>query len=447
MLSNKGTKSHMTDSVHGLKANANILNSWYIALCYLNYIFALKFAAMSCDDTKEGESTNAQILESCFETIVKETPILEPSSSARSEQDESFSSDVDVYHMNIAVDIIERCAETEDLELDNEFLAALNEIEGQNVFPCSKCSKICKSKGGLTKHTNSKHGGTSTPASVANVKPLCKETLISFVSAITRNVIDEHLYGDEIEAAIKKASVTQGLLDKVVPLYNKFCKNRNQDKLLESFYGLMPESAKLLNCKDSRVANIVMIHIPDHLVGFVNVNRMRCSSAETETNSEKIESSEHGPLEYIAGYVVQKLCKACRKSSKTDSSELDSLLQCLKSEHDSSSFILSRTRGGLVTPSDDLVRILHQAELHFRVAVQGKQVLRNIDVDSICFVTISSPIVKSLWDMQKLCLENVVKLYLKVRSFSYARKYITQFKIKEKQGKKKALRKDLKLDS
>ena len=76
--------------------------------------------------------------------------------------------------------------------------------------------------------------------------------------------------------------------------------------------------------------------------------------------------------------------------------------------------------------------------------------LRNIDVDSICFVTISSPIVKSLWenivlssgvtksgDMQKLCLENVVKLYLKVRSFLYARKYIAQFKIKEKQGKKR----------
>lgn len=412
---------------------------------------------MSCDEQKQEESAIAQILESDFDEDVKETPILEPSSSTRSEQDESCSSDVDVYHMNIAVDIIETCVETEDLELENEFLVALNEIEGQNVFPCSKCSKICKSKGGLTKHTNSKHGGTDC---VSNTTPLCKETLTSFVSAIKKNVIDEHLYGDEIESAIEKASVTQELLDKLVPLYNKFRKSRNQDKLLESFYGLMPGSAKLLNCEDSRVANIVMIHIPDHLVGFVNINRMRSSSAVTETNSQKIKSSEHGPLEYIAGYVVQKLCRANRKSSKKDSSELENLLQCLKSEQDSSSFILSRTRGGLVMPSDDLVRILHQAELHFRVVVQEKQVLRNINVDSICFSTISSPIVKSLWenivlssgvtksgDTQKLCLENIVKLYLKVRSFSYAKKYITQFKINEKQGKKKALRKDLKISS
>ena len=45
---------------------------------------------------------------------------------------------------------------------------------------------------------------------------------------------------------------------------------------------------------------------------------------------------------------------------------------------------------------------------------------------------------------QKLCLENVVKLYLKVRSFSYARDYLNKYKIKQKHVNKKALRKDLK---
>ena len=46
-------------------------------------------------------------------------------------------------------------------------------------------------------------------------------------------------------------------------------------------------------------------------------------------------------------------------------------------------------------------------------------------------------------DTQKLCLENIVKLYLKVRSFSYARD-----RIKEKQNKMKGLRKlDLKQSS
>ena len=67
------------------------------------------------------------------------------------------------------------------------------------------------------------------------------------------------------------------------------------------------------------------------------------------------------------------------------------------------------------------------------------------------------PVVRSLWEnivmssgidisspTQKLCLENVVKLYLRVTSFSYVRDFITKYKIKEKQTKSKGLRKYLK---
>ena len=58
---------------------------------------------------------------------------------------------------------------------------------------------------------------------------------------------------------------------------------------------------------------------------------------------------------------------------------------------------------------------------------------------------LNSPVVKSLWEnivlqagtdgkntVQKLCLENIIKLYLRVRSFLYARDYISQYKIREK---------------
>ena len=91
------------------------------------------------------------------------------------------------------------------------------------------------------------------------------------MDTIKRNIIAEKLYGDEIDSVVKNISATEALLKDVLPLYTKFCRNRNQDKLLESFYGLMLNSSTLLNCKDSRVANLVMIHIPDHLVGFCNV--------------------------------------------------------------------------------------------------------------------------------------------------------------------------------
>ena len=91
---------------------------------------------------------------------------------------------------------------------------------------------------------------------------------------------------------------------------------------------------------------------------------------------------------------------------------------------------------------------------------EGTLVARNIPIENICNSTMKSLTEKSLWEnillsagvnqsskTQTLCLENIVKLYLRVRSFSYARDYITKYKIKEKQLKHKALRKDMKQSS
>ena len=53
-----------------------------------------------------------------------------------------------------------------------------------------------------------------------------------------------------------------------------FHRKENQDKLLEDFYELIPRSCELLNCEDFRVTNLIMIHVPDHLVGFYNVSQV-----------------------------------------------------------------------------------------------------------------------------------------------------------------------------
>ena len=138
-------------------------------------------------------------------------------------------------------------------------------------------------------------------------------------------------------------------------------------------------------------------------------------------------------------------------------SSVQALLQNMKSSEPNNN-ITAGTRGGLVTPCNGLVEIFKVAEISFREHVDNSSLtLRNIPAEIICNSTLSSPTVKSLWDnivvssepqpsnsTQKLCLENVVKLYLKVRAFSYARDYITKYRIKAKQVKKKALRKDMK---
>ena len=226
----------------------------------------------------------------------------------------------------------------------------------------------------------------------------------------------------------------------------------------------MLKSTTLLDLADSRFSNLVMIHISDHLISFYNISGRGDASVTTTENTtkecEKIEACEMGILSYIAGQgmLLKKLTSARNKKTESAKTELQVLLRSLQSEQENNSFIQARNRGGLVNQSDDLIGILQEAEINFRREVnKSKEVLRNIPVDVICYKTISMPIVKSLWDnivvssgvnpsgdTQKLCLENIVNLFLKVRSFSYARDYITQYKIREKQRNSKALRKDLK---
>ena len=54
--------------------------------------------------------------------------------------------------MNVTVDFT--VAEANNTEVKNEFVDALAEIEGQKAFPCTQYDKICKSKGGLMRHSN-----------------------------------------------------------------------------------------------------------------------------------------------------------------------------------------------------------------------------------------------------------------------------------------------------
>ncbi|CAB4003820.1 Serologically defined colon cancer antigen 8-like [Paramuricea clavata] len=202
---------------------------------------------MDFEEQRQEEHAVRHILSEDLGETLRGRHDIVPPLLTRSEQDKSSFQHNERFHeynINIAVDIVD----TDYQEVENKFADSIVEIEGAKVFPCSNCSKICKSKGGLMKHTNSKHGDPHKVSSPLNTAPLCFDTIESIVETIKSNIITEKLYGDEINSVVKNISATEALLKDVLLLYTKFCQNRNQDKLLESFYGLMLNSSKLLNC-------------------------------------------------------------------------------------------------------------------------------------------------------------------------------------------------------
>jgi uncharacterized C2H2 Zn-finger protein len=351
-------------------------------------------------------------------------------------------------------------AETDTTEIDNEFNEAVSEIEGKKSFECDKCDKVCKSKGGLTRHTNSKHGEPKKRATT-NLGNLDKETVDGFVEAIKARIIKEDIYNSETDTALAAVKPTKALFEALLPLYETFCRKKNQDILLESFYGLIPRSYEFLKGDDYKIANLIMIQLPDFLVGFFNTSNIGQTQVKEDT-PHALDQAETGPLSYIAGYIISKLYRTNTTKKGRTNEEIQTLLEVMKSTDETSNhFIAARSRGGLISPCDDLINILKVTEVSFRCEVsKSKEILRNIPTEVICNSVLESPAVKSLWEnivlssgvetsspTQKLCLENVIKLYLKVRSFSCAKDYIAKYKIKEKQTKTKALRKDLKMSS
>ena len=365
--------------------------------------------------------------------------------------DEENDEELLPFHFDIAMAVMDEDEEA----IENVFVEAVTEIVGEKTFPCENCDKISKSNAGLTRHVNAKHGNKAN----ASIPLLTNDELTSIANKVKANLTNEGYWDIEITSDLAKVTSNDNLFKAVSPVYQRFCKKRNQDNFLMEFYELIPKSTALLKCENQPLCSLVMISIPDHLVALFKSSygkQKSCPPGESTDpkNVTSLSEHEHGPLSYIAGYVLAKLQKQCSRKPNED---LQIILQSMKRASVENTYIDIRSRGGLVAPCTDLVQILGTVEIVFRqfIAKQATMVSA-IPCDTLCNEALKSPLIKSLWEnilqeckdlpkqTTKLCLENIVKLYIKVRSFSYARDYISKFKIKQKAAKSKGLRKELK---
>ena len=111
----------------------------------------------------------------------------------------------------------------------------------------------------------------------------------------------------------------------------------------------------------------------------------------SQAGVKSIHQKERGALSHAAGNAVSKLFQINKCKRGSDNKEFKLLLQNMKSD-EVLSFISSRSRGGLVNPSNNLVGILEEAKHAFREHVnQYKLTMRNIPNDLMCNTTWKSP--------------------------------------------------------
>ena len=237
-------------------------------------------------------------------------------------KDDVYYEHFDEFHFAVAMFVVEEGEETIELEFED----AVSVMAGEKAFPCVNCDKICKSKAGLTRHVNAKHGDKAPKGNEAlssSIASFTEKELASIVDNIKAKITEDGFWDSVVTANLKDLNSTKTLFEHIQPIYQ-----RNQDNFLMDFYELIPMSSVLLQCNNQQLCSLIMISIPDHLVSLFKKSQQHPATEQKDVS--ELSEIERGPLSYIAGYVLSQL----RKKSSND--ELQLLLQnmmCPSSEN------------------------------------------------------------------------------------------------------------------
>ncbi|CAB4016469.1 PREDICTED: uncharacterized protein LOC101236338 [Paramuricea clavata] len=183
------------------------------------------------------------------------------------ESGEALAEENEKAELDVLVDVINEHLDyfNEDKDFKKEVEDAVQEIEIPPKHPCPNCTKICKSKGGLTRHIRSKH------------------TLLE-----TNDGKDDNSASTATKPTISKAIKS------------------NQDTLVSELYKLLSKEPEKLvdnqptdkrwSVEQIRIAvNLLFIHLPELLV----LATCKSQTSEQTKDIPEVNEREHGPLSYF----------------------------------------------------------------------------------------------------------------------------------------------------
>ena len=172
----------------------------------------------------------------------------------------------------------------------------------------------------------------------------------------------------------------------------------------------------------------------------------------------------HG-LQYLAGYVVSNLMKKVKHGKNHSSVENQNILSILDAsitkDISNQKLVRSVTRGGLRAVNNQCINIFLIVEKHFSVTnVTKKKNLRKIPTDEIINYLLKNPDIISNYnsfstqsqgtiskEISKNVLEKMLRLYIRVRSFSYVKDVNFKKILQSRTTDKKSLTANLKKKS
>ena len=337
-------------------------------------------------------------------------------------------------------------------ELDVDFNVAAEEITNIGCFDCSLCAKKYKTASGLARHISQKHEGSSSDL-LFN-----KDTLTSLVSKAKEIIYDDLCWSTQQREIISKFEHIEKeqsiLFEEIYKICKDFNKNRNATQFFASYYANVASKSSIFFSNLPRASSTTLAI----QLGETVLCHLTEKNSIDKPNPSPITDREVDGLQYLSGYVIHKLLKKtkakCNYNSVDNQAVIGILENAIQKDDSNQILVCVMNRGGLTAVTDNCQQLFHRVEEQFRCETEIKH-LRKIDLQKITNHLLREVDIISLFDL--ICdksgmnviqpeikynvLESMIKLYLRVRSFSFARD-ITSKQNAEK--KSKALRKEIK---
>jgi Fe-S-cluster containining protein len=345
-------------------------------------------------------------------------------------------------------------------------------------FCCSFCGKKCKSKSGLTRHKSAKHARHEGSMSSASIKRDDNHNIfnindfITLVNQSCKSLEKDTCYAESVRESFKAyvfkiaGEEDKERFSQVKKLYSFVRKGKVEKFYAKYFASVVSIASEYFPQLPFQSSVLLATRLADKIASFKKDSNCKMTS-EHKSTASVLNEKEKAALQYLGGYVLFNLHKRIRKSKTwmtNSKQQVLAVLQAGKQINDcetAQALVDCVNRGGLWKISQTVEQIFTIAEINFKnVTTESEEPItkisktdivdnleKNPKVDSLFQEWVSSTDLEISKDVSKDILHQVLLLYIKVRSFSFAKDVINKHKSQQKSSKSKALRKEIKNSS
>ena len=361
-----------------------------------------------------------------------------------------------------------------DEELDSIIASLEFELEEEKLpdkkeFKCSLCTKVCVSQRGLTRHIGCKHPETVATKELVSIEERIPSA--QFQNIVLQSIMKlslDNCYPEEICKQFNNLKSKQDF-DTVYQLVKDVVQNFKGDieKFYPDFYALF-KNGNILTDLNHQCNILFGCELANNILAFLTKSKIVNDTLDLNFEmATTFNAKDKEILSYLSGYVVATMYRRLRFSKKEKGMYhqhcLSILIACKYVEGSETNtshhrLIELKDRGGLWKVKHDVVVIFSIAESCFLSAT--KDFVTQIDSKLIVSKLMENPsIIASFNAIRRLSeekvskeiafnlLEDMVTLYIRLRSHSFAKDKKQQHKMKKDSTKKRSLRTELKKQS